>query len=151
MSKDTFRWEECSKEKQIRGASYKLFEEPLHFPLPNPIFYYKILTRVVESGTKWFKVVEFIPHDFFEHGPWQTLDGRWLIDVYGRIQSHNWCKRQKSWKLHIDTLLKGGTFMTDFFTKMNEEYAQKHFPGGSVFESAMKTVLWNLNLILMEA
>ena len=30
--------------------------------------------------------------------------------------------------------------MTDFFTKMNEEYAQKHFPGGSVFESAMKTV-----------
>lgn len=30
--------------------------------------------------------------------------------------------------------------MTDFFSKMNEDYAEKHFPGGSVFESAMKTV-----------
>lgn len=30
--------------------------------------------------------------------------------------------------------------MTDFFTKMNEEYAQKHFPDGSVFESAAKTL-----------
>ena len=30
--------------------------------------------------------------------------------------------------------------MTDFFSKMNADYAQKHFPDGSVFESAMKTV-----------
>lgn len=30
--------------------------------------------------------------------------------------------------------------MADFFTKMNEEYAQKHFPDGSVFESAAKTL-----------
>ena len=30
--------------------------------------------------------------------------------------------------------------MTDFFPRMNEEYAQKHFPNGSVFEGAMKTV-----------
>lgn len=30
--------------------------------------------------------------------------------------------------------------MADFFSKMNEDYAQKHFPEGSVFEGAMKTV-----------
>lgn len=30
--------------------------------------------------------------------------------------------------------------MTDFFDKMNEAYAQKHFPEGSVFESAAKTL-----------
>ena len=30
--------------------------------------------------------------------------------------------------------------MTDFFQKMNEGYAQKHFPTGSVFESASKTL-----------
>lgn len=30
--------------------------------------------------------------------------------------------------------------MTEFFSKMNQEYAEKHFPDGSVFESAMKTV-----------
>ena len=34
----------------------------------------------------------------------------------------------------------GGKGMTEFFSKMNESYAQKHFPTGSVFESAMKTV-----------
>lgn len=28
----------------------------------------------------------------------------------------------------------------DFFSKMNEDYVQKHFPDGSVFEGAMKTV-----------
>ena len=30
--------------------------------------------------------------------------------------------------------------MTDFFEKMTEDYAQKHFPDGSVFASALKTV-----------
>lgn len=30
--------------------------------------------------------------------------------------------------------------MTDFFSKMTEEYAQKHFPDGSVLTSALKTV-----------
>ena len=30
--------------------------------------------------------------------------------------------------------------MTDFFSKMNSDYAQKHFPNGSVFEGAMKTI-----------
>lgn len=30
--------------------------------------------------------------------------------------------------------------MADFFAKMNEDYAQKHFPDGSVFESAAKTL-----------
>ena len=30
--------------------------------------------------------------------------------------------------------------MTDFFIKMNEDYAQKHFPDHSVFEGTMKTV-----------
>lgn len=30
--------------------------------------------------------------------------------------------------------------MTDFFAKMNEEYAGKHFPEGSVYESAAKTL-----------
>lgn len=30
--------------------------------------------------------------------------------------------------------------MTEFFTKMNEAYAQKHFPDGSVFTSAAKTL-----------
>lgn len=30
--------------------------------------------------------------------------------------------------------------MADFFSKMNETYAQKHFPNGSVFEGTMKTV-----------
>ncbi len=30
--------------------------------------------------------------------------------------------------------------MTDFFSKMNEDYVQKHFPDGSVLESARKTV-----------
>lgn len=30
--------------------------------------------------------------------------------------------------------------MTDFFTKMNREYAQKHFPDGSVFTGAAKTL-----------
>ncbi len=30
--------------------------------------------------------------------------------------------------------------MTDFFPKMSEAYAQKHFPNGSVFEGAMRTV-----------
>lgn len=30
--------------------------------------------------------------------------------------------------------------MADFFAKMNEDYVQKHFPDGSVFESALKTV-----------
>lgn len=30
--------------------------------------------------------------------------------------------------------------MADFFSKMNEEYAQKHFPDGSVLGSALKTV-----------
>lgn len=30
--------------------------------------------------------------------------------------------------------------MTDFFSKMDAEYAQKHFPDGSVLTSAMKTV-----------
>lgn len=30
--------------------------------------------------------------------------------------------------------------MTDFFSKMNDEYAQKHFPDGSIFGSALKTV-----------
>lgn len=30
--------------------------------------------------------------------------------------------------------------MSDFFAKMDEDYAQKHFPDGSVLEAAMKTV-----------
>lgn len=30
--------------------------------------------------------------------------------------------------------------MQEFFTKMNEDYVQKHFPNGSVLESAMETV-----------
>ena len=30
--------------------------------------------------------------------------------------------------------------MTDFFEKMTEDYAQKHFPDGTVFASALKTV-----------
>ena len=30
--------------------------------------------------------------------------------------------------------------MSDFFSKMNEDYVQKHFPDGSVFTGAMKTV-----------
>lgn len=30
--------------------------------------------------------------------------------------------------------------MTDYFLKMNEDYIQKHFPDGSVFKGAMKTV-----------
>ena len=30
--------------------------------------------------------------------------------------------------------------MADFFSKMNDDYARKHFPEGSVFEGAMKTV-----------
>lgn len=30
--------------------------------------------------------------------------------------------------------------MTDFFEKMDENYAKKHFPTGSVFESATKTI-----------
>lgn len=30
--------------------------------------------------------------------------------------------------------------MTDYFAKMDENYAQKHFPDGSVFESARKTI-----------
>ena len=34
----------------------------------------------------------------------------------------------------------GGNYMTDFFIKMNEDYAQKHFPDHSVFEGTMKTV-----------
>lgn len=29
--------------------------------------------------------------------------------------------------------------MTEFFSRMNEDYVQKHFPNGSVFGSAMKT------------
>lgn len=36
--------------------------------------------------------------------------------------------------------LHGGKLMTDFFSKMNDEYAQKHFPDGSIFGSALKTV-----------
>lgn len=30
--------------------------------------------------------------------------------------------------------------MAEFFSRMNDEYAQKHFPGGSVFANALKTV-----------
>lgn len=30
--------------------------------------------------------------------------------------------------------------MADFFSKMNADYVQKHFPDGSVFAGAMKTV-----------
>lgn len=31
-------------------------------------------------------------------------------------------------------------FMSDFFSKMNEDYARKHFPNGSVFEGVTKSV-----------
>ncbi|MDE6996921.1 MAG: hypothetical protein K2P04_03460 [Oscillospiraceae bacterium] len=30
--------------------------------------------------------------------------------------------------------------MSDYFSKMNEDYVQKHFPTGSVFANAAKTV-----------
>ena len=30
--------------------------------------------------------------------------------------------------------------MADYFSKMNEDYVQKHFPDGSVFKGTMKTV-----------
>ena len=75
------------------------------------LFYYKIGVRVVESGDKWLKVVNFQPKSIemitaIRGRPLMCesctedamradkCSGRVIDDVYGRIQSHNRHKGQ---------------------------------------------------------
>ncbi|MCM1144821.1 MAG: hypothetical protein NC407_08935 [Lachnoclostridium sp.] len=44
----------------------------------NTVFYYKIVNKVVESGSKWWKVVEIKAH-FPGYWTWTVADTLWQV------------------------------------------------------------------------